>query len=774
MTRVSSSGRTPAQWDSRTERRQRRALSRSTPLAGTVAIFLAALATILQSCTADFAFRISAGTDGQSVAHYSRKLEKNPTSLWNLVARGQALQALGLHQEAIADFSRVIAIEPSHRWARYWRANSYQQLEKWKEAESDLLSALRLGLSSFEGHLRLGLSRLNMGELSLAAQDLELCISEQPGNPEAHYLFAVVKRQIGDIEGSLELLRTATALSPNEERYQSALVEAQIELRRFDMARDLADNFLLLKPDALQVLALRGFSLHAEATTTQKTEGLEQALRDYSLAISKGLENDWIYSNACFVACALEIPTKAAKYCARASELAPTDERTRERVHTLFERLQGDKGFLVEVQELLRSLGYSLASAPGEISPLLPAVLRGLQVASDLPSTGHPDEHTFLKILRSVELLSNGDVGSTPRSLDLLYPPSSVTTTTDASVRVQALSEGLADLRVSVDGAFLEGHELSPRVLPLGILQVSVPVPPGESLLTLVGRAKDGSFSSNKILVTRKDAAAVGADGVSWAVVIGVSDYEDPEVPDLKFADADAEAVAGFLLSKAGYAPERVFLFTSTGRTSLKGIEARVSKWEEIRRSLLVDVSRNLTSADTLLFYFSGHGVLSSDSTAPLGLAAFLAPRDLVQDVPELKGLSMTEIRRLAWLPPNRVFVVLDACFSGSGQDVKSALGRHGFALKSGPTALTGGFSNGARGKGRVLFASSQDNQPSLEAARLQHGVFTYYLLKHLRAGTRRLADLNAAVYRDVKEFTNGLQEPRLDAEDQQGDLLFY
>ena len=39
---------------------------------------------------------------------------------------------------------------------------------------------------------------------------------------------------------------------------------------------------------------------------------------------------------------------------------------------------------------------------------------------------------------------------------------------------------------------------------------------------------------------------------VTYAVVVGISDYQDPGIPDLRFADKDAEAFAAFLSSKAG------------------------------------------------------------------------------------------------------------------------------------------------------------------------------------------------------------------------------
>ena len=38
----------------------------------------------------------------------------------------------------------------------------------------------------------------------------------------------------------------------------------------------------------------------------------------------------------------------------------------------------------------------------------------------------------------------------------------------------------------------------------------------------------------------------------TYAVVVGISDYQDPGIPDLRFADKDAVAFANYLRSDAG------------------------------------------------------------------------------------------------------------------------------------------------------------------------------------------------------------------------------
>ena len=48
-----------------------------------------------------------------------------------------------------------------------------------------------------------------------------------------------------------------------------------------------------------------------------------------------------------------------------------------------------------------------------------------------------------------------------------------------------------------------------------------------------------------------------------YAVVVGISDYKDPKIPDLKYADADAQAFYDFITSPIGgnFNKENVLLF---------------------------------------------------------------------------------------------------------------------------------------------------------------------------------------------------------------------
>jgi hypothetical protein len=59
--------------------------------------------------------------------------------------------------------------------------------------------------------------------------------------------------------------------------------------------------------------------------------------------------------------------------------------------------------------------------------------------------------------------------------------------------------------------------------------------------------------------------------GATYAVIIGISDYQDKDIPDLRFADKDAEAFANFLRSPAGGALDGDHLKVLTNQNATAG-----------------------------------------------------------------------------------------------------------------------------------------------------------------------------------------------------------
>ena len=60
------------------------------------------------------------------------------------------------------------------------------------------------------------------------------------------------------------------------------------------------------------------------------------------------------------------------------------------------------------------------------------------------------------------------------------------------------------------------------------------------------------SFIAQEKGVSPIPNSSISNSGTTYAVVVGISDYQDEDIPDLRFADKDAEAFARFLQSPSG------------------------------------------------------------------------------------------------------------------------------------------------------------------------------------------------------------------------------
>jgi hypothetical protein len=100
----------------------------------------------------------------------------------------------------------------------------------------------------------------------------------------------------------------------------------------------------------------------------------------------------------------------------------------------------------------------------------------------------------------------------------------------------------------------------------------------------------------------------------TYAVVVGISDYQDKDIPDLRFADRDAEAFANFLRSQAGGSLDGDHLKLLTNSEATLGQFAAALDW-------LMEVTKE---GDNAIVYFSGHGDVEKKDPHPARLPALL------------------------------------------------------------------------------------------------------------------------------------------------------
>ena len=197
-------------------------------------------------------------------------------------------------------------------------------------------------------------------------------------------------------------------------------------------------------------------------------------------------------------------------------------------------------------------------------------------------------------------------------------------------------------------------------------------------------------------------AQASAAAPSRYAVIVGINDYADKAIPDLKYAESDAKAVYRTLTDPA------VGRFPADNVTLLLGKDATPGRIKAALYKL-----RGVDKNDLVIVFYSGHGAKEGDE-------AFWVTQDAESKALGATSLTNSDIRKyLAKIPSQRLVVLLDCCYAAS--TVKKSL--------LDPQKLFGDF----QGKGRVTIAGSADNQEALEYEDRKAGVFTHFLVQGLR-----------------------------------------
>jgi uncharacterized caspase-like protein len=216
-----------------------------------------------------------------------------------------------------------------------------------------------------------------------------------------------------------------------------------------------------------------------------------------------------------------------------------------------------------------------------------------------------------------------------------------------------------------------------------------------------------------------------------WAVVIGVGEYEDKQIPRLRYAVRDAEAIYEFLTTQGGYPKDHVLLLTDA--TEVKPTLLA------IKRALGDFLTRRAGRDDMVLIYFAGHGAPEVDAAGVEadGVSKYLIPRDGDADSLYTTAFPMEEIQRIFLrIPSERVVMLLDTCYSGT------AGGRTFARQRMRSTGLSDQFLERlTRSRGHVIMTASGPNEVALENSTLGHGLFTYYVLEGLKGKADRDGD---------------------------------
>ena len=238
------------------------------------------------------------------------------------------------------------------------------------------------------------------------------------------------------------------------------------------------------------------------------------------------------------------------------------------------------------------------------------------------------------------------------------------------------------------------------------------------------------------------------------AIVIGIQNYKN--LPSANYAINDAHQFKDHAVRYLGVKPENVKLLTDN-HAQRADLLLAFKYWLPAR----------INSGKTdVIIYFSGHG-LSQEQVKQ----RYFLPFDVNTDLLEETAINQKNLfKQISQAGAKSVVVFLDTCFSGSNRVGQTLVkNQRAVNLKQNADALPAGFS--------VLSAAS-NQQVAYGDDSLQHGIFTFFLLKGISAeqGTQQSKQLNMGQLADyvtqkTRQFAlnnNKQQDPKFSGDQQQ------
>lgn len=228
-----------------------------------------------------------------------------------------------------------------------------------------------------------------------------------------------------------------------------------------------------------------------------------------------------------------------------------------------------------------------------------------------------------------------------------------------------------------------------------------------------------------------------GTIGQTYAVVVGISDYQDEGIPDLNYAHKDAEAFATFLQSPAGGNLDDDHLKVLINRQATSGEVWSAMMW-------LMEAAQE---GDKVILYFSGHGDVEQIMIGQPGfLLCWDAPSKVYAAGGTVQlGMLQSVISTLSINNKAKVFVITDACRSGK---------LSGSAI-SGAQATTANLTQQYANEIKILSCQPEEYSIEVEQWGGGRGAFSYHLLD----GLYGMADGNSDGSVDLKEIGRYLED---------------
>ena len=321
----------------------------------------------------------------------------------------------------------------------------------------------------------------------------------------------------------------------------------------------------------------------------------------------------------------------------------------------------------------------------------------------------------------------------------ILYPEDQSYFHTDiVKLKYQLLAQGLegaTQIVVMVDGV----RQSDTRAVKQANT-IDVEVPNRDCTIMMYAQNERGNSVPATIRLIRENVTQFDLPHL-YAVVIGVGDYDDPVLPDLKLATKDAQDFARAIESKKGYPYSDVQIKLLCDQEATRSDIFEAMQW----------MAQQARPNDLCMFFFAGHGY--RDEKDRFYFVPFGGKTGRTYEC-----FSSFDFRTAADEINSKLIIFADACYSAALLgDNRSASAQH-FVEQL------------RRSKnGMMLYASSSGDTKSKENTSWGNGAFTKALLEAFHGAARHDGDeglstraLEIYLYEAVRRTTGYKQTPYL------------
>lgn len=255
-------------------------------------------------------------------------------------------------------------------------------------------------------------------------------------------------------------------------------------------------------------------------------------------------------------------------------------------------------------------------------------------------------------------------------------------------------------------------QSLESCLLALSLVLGSSPITQKASAAADANQPRPAAKSGSKVVPRVSSTAPIGD---KWAVVIGISKFADPQVPQLKYSSKDAKDFYDYLVDPAlgKFQKDHVKLL-------LNQDASKVNIMDMLGDSFLPHAAG---PNDLVVIYLSTHG---SPAGADIRGVNYVIAYDTQLRKLFATGLEMRQLLRIIKerVHTNRILLVLDTCYSGAGGESHKGISRSNVDSSS-----------LAQGIGSLVITSSSPDQRSWESDDIKNSYFTKFFIDSLKNG---------------------------------------